>query len=119
MEQRYLILIDEQSQDNRLKRIKTFLKNDGIELIYKEINPQEITKRDKIGDLNFSRENFKRKLERIPFIQRLDVFATDYNLIDGQLDGMDVVEIFSQCLPNYRKRFIIYSAKWIKLLKIS
>lgn len=34
MEQRHLLLVDEQSQKDRIERIKEILKNDGIELIY-------------------------------------------------------------------------------------
>lgn len=34
MVQKHLILVDEQSQKDRLKRISESLKNDGIELIY-------------------------------------------------------------------------------------
>ena len=36
MVQRHLIVVDEQSQENRLKRISDNLKGDGIELIYKK-----------------------------------------------------------------------------------
>ena len=41
MEQRYLILVDEQSQEDRLKRIARSLRNEGILLVYEEINPNE------------------------------------------------------------------------------
>ena len=45
MEQRHLLLVDEQSQKDRLERIKESLKNDGIELIYQEIDPTQFTER--------------------------------------------------------------------------
>ena len=41
MEQRHLLLVDEQSQKDRLERIKESLKNDGIDLIYQEIDPRK------------------------------------------------------------------------------
>lgn len=41
MELRHLILIDEQSQKDRLERISKSLERDGIQLIYEEINPND------------------------------------------------------------------------------
>lgn len=42
MERKHLILVDEQSQTDRLKRISKNLKKDGIELVYEEINQMTI-----------------------------------------------------------------------------
>lgn len=110
MEQRHLVLVDEQSQEERLKRIASSLRNDGIELIYKEINPKSYQKR--IGDdVTFDKEAFIQALKDIPFIRRLDMFATDYNLIEGQLKGIDVIRIFTEIKPYFSKRVIIYSAQ--------
>ena len=39
MIQKHLILVDEQSQSAVLQNIKATLKNDGIELVFKEFNP--------------------------------------------------------------------------------
>ena len=49
MVQRHLVVVDEQSQKERLKRICNSLKGDGVELIYKEINPE------------FTHDNSKKK----------------------------------------------------------
>lgn len=110
MEQRHLVLVDEQPQKERLKRIASSLRNDGIELIYKEINPKSYQKR--IGDdVTFDKEAFIQALKDIPFIRHLDMFATDYNLIEGQLKGIDVIRIFTEIKPYFSKRVIIYSAQ--------
>ena len=49
MEQKHLILVDEQSQDSQLKRIASNLRNEGIELIYKEIDPTDYVSRQDDG----------------------------------------------------------------------
>ena len=111
MVQRHLIVVDEQSQEDRLKRICDNLKGDGVDLIYKEINPSHCSKRQKNGDKVFDADAFAQLLKDIPFLDHLDVFATDYNLIEGQLKGIDVVSIFNELKPFYRKRMVIYSAQ--------
>ena len=111
MLQRHLIVVDEQSQEGRLKRLCDNLKADGIELIYKEINPSHCTKRQDNGDKVFDADTFTQVLSGVPFLDHLDVFATDYNLIEGQLKGIDVVCMFNKLKPFYRKRMVIYSAQ--------
>lgn len=110
MEQRHLILVDEQSQKSRLNGIAENLHNEGIELIYKEINPNDYVTRQEDGDLIFDKELFKQALTEVPFLHYLDVFATDYNLIDKQLKGIDVLSIFGELKPLFSKKVIIYSA---------
>lgn len=56
MVQKHLILVDEQSQKDRLKRISESLKKDGIELIYEEINPNDCSSRLETGDLYFDKD---------------------------------------------------------------
>lgn len=110
MEHRHLVLVDEQPQSERLKRIASSLRNDGIELIYKEINPKSYQKR--IGDdVTFDKDAFVQALKDVPFIHHLDMFATDYNLIDKQLKGIDVIKFFSEIKPYFKKPVIIYSAQ--------
>lgn len=112
MEQRYLLLVDEQSQADRLKRIAANLKNDGIALVYREINPKVYQKRtDEGDDIFFDKEAFIQALREVSFIQHLNVFATDYNLIEGQLKGIDVLKLFDEINPYYRKKIVIYSAQ--------
>lgn len=117
MEQRHLIVIDEQSQKDRLARIKRNLRNDGIELIYEEINPTACTSRKEDGDLAFDIEVLKEKISSIPFIGNLDIFATDYNLIDDELKGIDVVKAFYNIKPYYNKKVVIYSAQVENVIK--
>ena len=111
MVQRHLIVVDEQSQEDRLKRICDNLKGDGIDLIYKEIDPSHCSKRKENGDKVVDVDAFTKLLKDIPFLDHLDVFATDYNLIEGQLKGIDVISIFNKIRPFYRKRMVIYSAQ--------
>lgn len=111
MEQRYLVLVDEQPQSPRLKRIAASLKNDGIVLVYQEIDPSIYQKRLDSGDVTFDKEAFNQALKDVPFIHHLDMFATDYNLIEGQLKGIDVIRFFTEIKPYFSKRVIIYSAQ--------
>ena len=62
MVQKHLILVDEQSQNERLERISKTLKKDGIELIYEEINPNDFSKRLESGDLEFDKHALKKIL---------------------------------------------------------
>lgn len=111
MEQRHLILIDEQSQADRLARITEILRNDGIELVYKEINPQDYISRREDGDVFLDNEKLRQHLRSIPFLTHLDVFATDYNLIDDELKGIDVISMLYDLLPYYCKQVVMYSAQ--------
>lgn len=111
MEQRHLILVDEQSQVDRLKRIYDSLKNEGIELVYAEINPNDFFTRKENGDIEFDAEKMKNKLRSIPFIRHLDIFATDYNLVADELKGIDVIAILYDLIPHYCKQMVIYSAQ--------
>lgn len=110
MEQRHLILVDEQSQESRLNGIVENLHKEGIELIHKEINPNDYVTRQEDGDLVFDKELFKQALTEVPFFHYLDMFATDYNLIDNQLKGIDVLSIFGEVKPSFGKKVVIYSA---------
>lgn len=111
MEQRHLILIDEQSQSLRLKNMAENLKKEGIELIYKEINPTLYTTRQSNGDAIFDKEKLRNKLDSISFKSHLDVFATDYNLIEGELKGIDMIEMLYSLVPYYKNKVVIYSAQ--------
>lgn len=111
MERKCLIVIDEQSQKDRLQRVSESLRKDGIELSYKEINPKSFQKRLADGDAQFDENRFKAELQSISFINNLDVFATDYNLIGNILEGIDVIRLFTEIKPRFNKKVIIYSAQ--------
>ena len=111
MEQRHLIVVDEQQQTDALKRIGDSLRSEGIELISEEINPKKYKKRLEDGDVIFDRDAFAEAIKSVPFLNHLDVFATDYNLIENQLKGIDVVQLFNEIRPYYKKRIVIYSAQ--------
>lgn len=111
MVQKHLILVDEQSQEKRLKRISESLKNDGIELIYEEINPNDCSRRLESGDSSFDKDALIRKLKSINFLSHLDVFATDYNLVEDELKGEDLIKMLYELLPYYRNKVIVYSAQ--------
>lgn len=111
MELRHLVLIDEQSQKDRLERISKSLEGDGIQLIYEEINPNDCSIRQENGDLKFDKDTLKDKLRSIRFLSHLDVFATDYNLIDDELKGIDLIAMLYDLLPYYRNQVVMYSAQ--------
>ena len=111
MELRHLILIDEQSQKDRLERISKSLEGDGIQLIYEEINPNDCSIRQKNGDLKFDKDTLKDRLKSIEFLSHLDVFATDYNLIDDELKGIDLIAMLYDLLPHYYNQVVMYSAQ--------
>ena len=95
MEQKHLIIVDEQSQSATLDAIKNTLKNEGIDLVYKEINPANFQKR--VGyNTSFDKISFIEELQNTPFLKKLDAFASDYNLIENELNGLDVVKIFAK-----------------------
>ena len=110
MEQKHLIIVDEQSQSATLDAIKNTLKNEGIDLVYKEINPANFQKR--VGyNTSFDKISFIEELQNTPFLKKLDAFASDYNLIENELNGLDVVKIFAKNVPSYHKKILLYSAK--------
>lgn len=117
MEQRHLILIDEQPQSDRLKQMAENLKGAGIELIYEEINPTLYTTRQSNGDAIFDKEKLRNKLDSISFKSHLDVFATDYNLIEKELKGIDMIEMLYSLVPHYRNKVVIYSAQIEEVIK--
>lgn len=109
MKRKCIVVVDEQPQADRLCRISSNLKKEGITLFYKEFNPTDYIKRMEDGDAQFDSEGFMNALKAVPFINNLDVFATDYNLMDG-LKGFDVLRIFSKIKPRFNKKAVIYSA---------
>ena len=111
MEWKHLILVDEQSQTDRLERISENLKKDGIELVYEEINPNDYSNRLESGDLEFDKNALKKKLLSIRFLSHLDIFATDYNLVEDELKGIDLIAMLYELLPHYNKKIIMYSAQ--------
>ena len=44
-------------------------------------------------------------------MSHLDVFATDYNLIDNELKGIDLIAMLYDLLPYYRNQVVMYSAQ--------
>ena len=111
MERKYLILIDEQSQEDTLKSIKKSLKNDGIDLIYKELNPVNSLKRAGDGNLYFNEVDFKKSLEDIDFFKFADKILCDYNLIADVVTGYDIIKLIRELGYNKNKQIILYSAE--------
>lgn len=117
METRYLILVDEQSQKGRLEKISRSLKNDGVQLVYEEINPNDFMKRQDDFSLKFDRDALMGKLDSIDFFRHLDMFATDYNLVGNELKGIDLVKMLYELNPYYHNRVVIYSAQMDGVIK--
>lgn len=111
MDNRYIVVVDEQSQEDRLDRIATNLSKEGVILHYCELNPNNYPKRLNNGDIGFDEEKFIEALNNIPFINQVDVFASDYNLIDETLKGIHVINLFLKVRPRYKRKIVIYSAQ--------
>ena len=111
MDNRYIVVVDEQSQEDRLDRIATNLSKEGVILHYRELNPNNYPKRLNNGDIGFDEEKFIEALNNIPFINQVDVFASDYNLIDKTLKGIHVINLFLKVRPRYKRKIVIYSAQ--------
>jgi hypothetical protein len=111
MTQKYLILIDEQSQSSTLERMKTTLKNDEIDLVYEEYNPIKFTKRENADDKIFDKGTFIETLKALPYFNQIDSIACDYNLIEGVINGFDIIKTIKEINPKYKKQIILYSAK--------
>lgn len=111
MENRYVLVIDEQSQKDRLNRIATNLLKERVILHYEEINPTLFQKRLENGGIIFDEDEFVKALDDIPFINQIDVFATDYNLIDNTLKGIHTINLFLKLKPLYKRSIVIYSAQ--------
>lgn len=111
MIQKYLILIDERSQNAELEQIKSSLKSTGIDLVYKEYNPTNYQKRDDSGDVLFNKESFVAELEKLSYFKQLDSIACDYNLIEDVINGFEIIKIIKEINPYYKKQIILYSAK--------
>ncbi|GHV15514.1 hypothetical protein FACS1894169_07130 [Bacteroidia bacterium] len=111
MTQKYLILVDEQSQNAVLQNIKTALKDEGLELVFNEFNPICYQKRDDSGEILFDAESFKSDLLSLPYFRQLDSIVCDYNLIADVIDGFQIIKIIKSINPNYKKQVILYSAQ--------
>ena len=109
MTQKYLILIDDNSQRAKLEQIKDTLKsNEGIELFYEEYNPNDFQQRVSEDVVVFNKEAFVEKLNELPYLNRLDSVVCDYHLGD-MINGFEIIQIIREVCPNYKKQTILYS----------
>ena len=79
MEQRHLIVVDEQRQTDALKRIGDSLRSEGIELISVEIDPSQYKKRLGNGDVIFDRDSLAEAINSVPF-KTLSLFTSSISL---------------------------------------
>ncbi len=110
MENRYLILIDEQNQDTTLQRLKDTLHIDGFNLVFEQVNPQmpEFQER-KDGDVTISIDKIIQKISNIPFFKYADTIACDYNLVPD-INGFDIICKIRELNYKLNKKVILYSA---------
>jgi hypothetical protein len=111
MSQKYLILVDEQSQSTQLAGIKKYLKFDGIDLVYTEFNPVNYLIRGADGSLSFNESNFRNDFNNIEYFKVADLILCDYNLIADMLNGYNVIRIIRDLKYNKKKKIILYSAQ--------
>lgn len=110
MENRYLILIDEQNQEATLQKLKITLCKDGFNLIYEQVNPllSEFQER-KDGDVTISIDKVMDKIKSIPFFKYADSIACDYNLVPD-INGFDIICKIREQNYKVSKKIILYSA---------
>ncbi len=110
MIQKYIIVVDEQSQTIVLDKIKDTLKNDGFELIYQELNPTNYTKRDN-EDTHFDKQAFSNALINIKYFKMADMILCDYNLIADVVNGYEIIKIIRELKYKQKTKVILYSAQ--------
>lgn len=111
MIRKHLILIDEQSQLTTLEKIKYKLQEDGIELIYTELDPVKYQKRESDGVLDFDVDSFKKAISDIEYFKYADTILCDYNLIADVINGYEIIKIIRDLNYKKEKKIILYSAK--------
>ena len=103
MEQKHLIIVDEQSQSATLDAIKNTLKNEGIDLVYKEINPANFQKR--VGyntsfdnDEDYHKVIWKKIMDRIisEKKQKVKSFPSNKNIKKAEI----CIKSGKKALPN-------------------
>jgi hypothetical protein len=110
MIQKYLIVIDEQSQTDTIESIKSILNSDGINLITQEFNPLHFQSRDIDGNPNFDEQKFKESVINLEYFKATDCIACDYNLIPN-CDGFRIIQILRDLGYTHKKKIILYSAQ--------
>jgi len=110
MENKYLVLVDEQNQDTTLQKLKDSLHEDGFNLVFEQINPQmpEFQER-KDGDVTISIDKVMQKISNIPFFRYADTIACDYNLVPD-INGFDIICKIRELNYKLNKKIILYSA---------
>lgn len=115
LEKKYLILIDDEPQVPTLKKLAKKLKqNEGIELIFKQINPKlpEFLVLNEITDKQEpDKSKIINKIKSIPFFFSADTIALDYNLIEDALNGFDLALEIRRLGYKKTKEIILYSGK--------
>lgn len=111
MIQRYLILIDENPQKDTLQSICNTLGKEGIDLVCKEYNPTEYSKRDLDGNLDFDKERFEMDIQSLHFFKSANIILCDYNLIEGIINGYDIIKIIRDLKYSPKRKIILYSAR--------
>ena len=111
MIQKYLILVDEKPQIDTLAKIKNVLKDDGIDLIYKEFNPTDYLLRLIDGNIGFDKDKFIQDIINLGYFKSLDSIVCDYNLINDVINGFEIIKIIKEINTTYKKQIILYSAQ--------
>jgi hypothetical protein len=110
MIQKYIIVVDEHNQTIILEKIKAKLQEEGFELIYKELNPTNYTKRNN-EDIHFDKQRFENDLANISYFKMADMILCDYNLIANVVNGYEIIKIIRELKYKPKTKVILYSAQ--------
>jgi hypothetical protein len=111
MIQKYLIIVDERSQKSKIESIKSTLKSSGIDLIAIQFDPTNIQKRNLEGNQEFDKDSFIQQVLDLEYFKGTDVIACDYNLIEDELNGFQIIQILREIGYSKKKKIILYSAQ--------
>lgn len=111
MEDKYLILVDEQLQRSTIEKIKNLLKSEGINLIYEYINPNAAEFQQRTaGKISINKEKIVHKITNISYFKYSDTIACDYNLVPPDINGFDIICELRKHGYKTSKQIILYSA---------
>lgn len=107
-EEVFIIIIDDTNQDANIRALESRLKNYCIPRI-EHINTGAVELRKNDGSDHLDITKLRTLLEEKLNNRRIDWIATDFNLGEDEIDGIDIIRIMVDIRRFRRKNIIIYS----------
>ena len=107
-EEVFIIVIDDSDQETNIRALELRLKKLCIPHI-EQINTSAIDLRKDDGSDHLDIAKLKTRLEERFKGKRIDWIATDFNLGEDEIDGIDIVRIMLEIRRFKRKNIILYS----------